>query len=241
MSPPDTAWKTLPHGPIEPLAENLWRVEGELPKMRLRRCMVIVRLRCGELLLHSAVALDEAGMEALEALGRPTSLVVPNGWHRLDAARYKARYPDLQVICPAAARERVEQVVAVDATYEDRLQPYPDDDTVRLELLAPGGMEGAMLVRSQDGVSAVFADALFNLPHQPGIFWFVYGRLLGATGGPRITLIGRIMMAFTRTGRPTRAWMKRIADQEPLVRLVPCHGQVVSATAAAVLHGVAAG
>ena len=113
-------WQVLPHGDLVPLAENLWRVEGELPKMELRRCMTVARTSGGELALHSAIAMDEAHMAELEALGTPTFLIVPNGWHCLDAARYKARYPDLKVICPKQARKLVERKVqSVSGTYED--------------------------------------------------------------------------------------------------------------------------
>ena len=35
-------WKVLPHHPIEKLEPNLWRVEGTVPKMPLRRVMTLV-------------------------------------------------------------------------------------------------------------------------------------------------------------------------------------------------------
>ena len=53
-------------------------------------------------------------------------LVVPNGFHRLDAKVMKDRYPALRVFCPAGGRKKVEQVVKVDGTYADA----PKDDDV---------------------------------------------------------------------------------------------------------------
>lgn len=240
MADDPKTWLVLPHDPMEQLADNLWRVEGEVPNMQLRRVMTVVRLASGDLVLHSAIAMDDAGMEALEELGRPAFLVVPNGWHRLDAARYKARYPDLKVVCPAGARRSVGKVVPVDHDYGDLPQPEADDDTVRFAHFGERKQaEGAMLVRSPDGVSVVFADTLFNLPHQPGCVWFFYGRVMGSSGGPKVTLIGRLMLLFTRTGKQTRAWMERTAETEPVVRLIPGHGQVVTQDAAATLKTVA--
>ena len=61
----DDAWKVLEHGPIVKLAENLWWVSGSVPNMTLRRTMAVVRLRDGDLLLHSAIAMDEAAMREL--------------------------------------------------------------------------------------------------------------------------------------------------------------------------------
>ncbi|MCA9494130.1 MAG: hypothetical protein KC621_29585 [Myxococcales bacterium] len=235
----ETDWEVLPHGEIVQLAENLWRVEGALPNMDLERCMVMARTSTGELVLHSAIAMDEAHMAQLEALGRPAWLVVPNGWHRLDAPRYKARYPDLKVVCPEKARKNVADKVAVDGTYAD----FPSLDaegTVRLEHIdAERAMEGVMSVRSADGTSLVFADSLFNLPHRQGFFWFVYGRLLGSTGGPKVTLIGKLMMLFTRSAAPFRALMGRWLDEGSVVRLLPGHGNVVDTDVRAVLTTLA--
>ncbi|HET6581795.1 MAG TPA: hypothetical protein VFG69_00085, partial [Nannocystaceae bacterium] len=100
MAKIDDEWRVLEHGPIERLADNLWRVRGALPGMSLRRTMTIVRRRSGNLLIHSAIALNETAMRELEALGPPTELVVPNRGHRLDAPAYKKRYPNLRVYTP---------------------------------------------------------------------------------------------------------------------------------------------
>jgi hypothetical protein len=63
-------WNVLNHGPLEKLADNLWRVEGALPGMSLRRTMTVVRRADGSLPLHSPIALDDERLRELEALGR---------------------------------------------------------------------------------------------------------------------------------------------------------------------------
>ena len=85
-------WKVDDHSPLHPLAENLWVVDGSIPNMQIRRWMVVARLQNRDLVIWNAIAMDEAGMAALEALGRPAHLVVPNGWHRMqDASRIDTR------------------------------------------------------------------------------------------------------------------------------------------------------
>jgi len=232
----DIAWVVLPHDPMVQLAENLWWVEGDLPNMSLRRAMTVARAPDGRLALHSAMALDAAGMAALEALGTPTWLIVPNGWHRLDAARYKARYPELLVVCPGRARGQVAKVVPVDFTYEE-LPELAEGLTVEA-FEAGRSMEGGLAVRSADGVTLVLTDSLFNLPHGRGFFWWFYGRVLGATGGPRITPITRTMLFFTRTKRGYRRWLARWAETGEVTRLIPGHGAVVH-EAAGVLRELA--
>ncbi len=235
----DTEWKVLQHDALEQVADNLWRVEGALPSGPIRRCMVVARLQNGQLVIHNGLALDEAGMEALEALGEPAFLVVPNGWHRLDAARYVARYPNLKVICPKGAQKRVSKKVSVHAHYGDCPQPDPNDDTVRFEHVPGlGNFEGAMLVKSGSETTLVMNDALFNLEHQKGFFWWVYGRLLGATGGPRVTLIGRLFLVKKKAAYG--AWLLEMSKLEGLRRVLVAHGDPIDENAGQVLEQVAA-
>src|SRR5690606_29845051 len=96
----------------------------------------------------------------VEALGPIRALIVPNGYHRLDAPAYAARYPEAKVYAPSGSRALVEKVVRVDGTLED----YPGDARLWFEPLAGvGDAEGTMLVRSEDGLSVVLNDAVFNM------------------------------------------------------------------------------
>src|SRR4051812_39875033 len=95
------------HGPLEQLANGVWRVRGTL-SMPLMRNMIVIRLKAGELLLHSVVALDEAGLQALRALGEVAYIVVPHGGHQLDTAFYRDRFPAAKILAPETARQEVE-------------------------------------------------------------------------------------------------------------------------------------
>jgi len=81
----NTSWVVLPHQPIDKLEPNLWRVQGTLRGMALKRVMTLIRLEDGRVVIHSAIPLEEQAMAEIEAWGNPAVLVVPNGWHRLDA------------------------------------------------------------------------------------------------------------------------------------------------------------
>jgi hypothetical protein len=115
--------KIYPHGMPEPLTEGVWWIRGTLG-FPLHRNMIVVRLPTGELLLHSVVALDDEGMQALEALGKPTYAIVPHFAHMMDIGFYKARYPELKVLAPAVHRRAVEQRVPVFGTVEDVLPQF---------------------------------------------------------------------------------------------------------------------
>ena len=71
LNMPDHAktWIALPHDPIRQLADNLWRVTGLLPATGFKRSMVIVRRTDDDLLIHSAMCLQDAEMKQIGANG----------------------------------------------------------------------------------------------------------------------------------------------------------------------------
>lgn len=231
----NSSWKALPHRPIEKLAENLWRVEGDIEKMPLKRVMTIAKRLDGDLVVHSAVALAPEAMAELDAWGKVRYIIVPNGWHRIDAKRFLERYPEARVYCPQGARPRAEQVVPVHGTYAD----FPIDATVSLTPLdGVGNQEGVMLVRSQDGVSVVFNDALFNMPHLPGFTGFVLRHITQSSGGLRVTRIAKLMLIKDR--RAFRSHIERLAATADLRRVIVSHHEMVSTDAAAALRAAVA-
>jgi len=221
-------WKVLSHGPIERLAENIWWVQGSLPGMSLKRVMTIVRLSDGRLVIHNAIALDDAGMKQIEEWGDPAFIVVPNGGHRLDAPAFKRRYPSLRVVAPKGSRARIEEVVNVDLTYEQ----FPEEASVRFEMLhGVGDAEGAMIVRSQDGVTVVLNDAVFNMDRKRDPLGFFFTTILGSAPGPRVSRLAKLI--FIKDKRALRSDLERLAATPDLQRLVVAHEKVASGASAA--------
>jgi len=234
MANANQEWRPLPHRPIEKLEENLWTVSGTLKGMPLRRVMTLVRLEDGRLLVHSAVALGETAMAEIEAWGTPSVLLVPNGYHRLDAPAYLARYPRLEVFCPRGARSRVEEVVRVDGAYE----AFDGGSTVHLEYLdGLGRAEGVMTVRSASGVSLVFNDALFNMPNGTGVTGFIFRYITASTGGPRVSRLFRWLAIKDKAA--FRADLERLADTPQLVRIIVSHHRMITELPAETLREVA--
>jgi hypothetical protein len=223
MATAQSEWKVLPHGPIEKLADNLWWVQGSLSAMSLKRVMTVVRLSDGRLVIHNAIAMGEDAMKALEDWGSPAFMIVPSAIHRLDAPAYKARYPGLRVIAPSGAREKVEKVVRVDMTYEQ----FPGDEAVRLETLQGlAAAEGAMIVRSPDGVSVVLNDAVFNMDRKRDPLGFLFTSILGSAPGPRVSRFAKLTLVKDK--RALKADLERLAGIADLKRLIVAHEKVAS-------------
>jgi hypothetical protein len=233
MPKPFDKWTVLPHGPIEKITENLWRVEARMPGAPFNRTMIVARAKDGKLVVHNAIALGDAEMKELEAWGTPSFLVVPNKGHRMDARIFKERYPTMRVIAPAASKAKVEEIVKVDATDADF-----GDDSVRYEVL--GGIdEGVLVVRSDSGTTLVFNDALMNMQSLPGFGGFMMG-LFGFTG-PKPKVSGPTRMFLVNDKQALRAELEKRASTPGLVRIEMAHGAPITASPAEALREAAAG
>ncbi|MCO4764174.1 MAG: hypothetical protein KC502_21865 [Myxococcales bacterium] len=210
------------HGPLVALASNLWLVRGSLPRGDLTRNMTVYRLPEGRLVVHSAVALNEAGMASLDALGPVSFIIVPNGFHRLDAGRYKARYPDALVLAPKNVRKAAEKVVPVDGLCEAVLPP------LGIQCIQPGGIKAVELAYElpiEGGVALVVADLLFNHQHMSGFGgWFL--KTIGSTGFFGMTGIGRMLML--KDSALFKAWLREQAERADLQMICVAHGDTIS-------------
>lgn len=222
-------WIVRPHGDIEILASNLWRVEGVMNAYN-RRVMVLARLADGRIVMHNAIALEDQAMAKIDAWGEVAAILVPNGLHRQDAFIMQKRYPRAKVYAPRGAMRAASKATPCAGSYGDA----PNDETVSLrEIEGIAEREGVMLVRSADGVAAVFCDTLLNVPKMSGFFGFML-HPTGMLSVPRAT-----SWWFAKDRQALQRDLLRVAEHEGLVRVIPGHGAVVVEDAAARLREAA--
>lgn len=223
-----TEKKILPHGAWQQLAENLWHIEGKLQLsggIPFTRCMVVIRLSDERLLIHNGVALQPAQMTELESWGEPAFLIVPSRFHRMDAAWYTARYPQLQVLCPSGARTEVETKVRVAGSYADWALLAGKTPEIELQHVAGcGDIEGVVVVKSVDGETLICNDLLFNLPHRlPGLLGWLFQLTGLMAAGLRLSRLIKWGML-----KDALALKQQFLDwsQRPIKRLIVAHGDV---------------
>jgi hypothetical protein len=220
MGQPFREWKVLPHGKLSQLDDNILTVVGEIrmPLMNLPRRMTVVRLNDGRLVVFSAIALDEDEMAALEAWGSPAYLIVPSDKHRLDARIWKDHYPQMQVVAPQGAREKVAETVPVDTT-----APRFDDPSVSF-MTVPGtrDREAALVVRTSKGTTLVLNDIVGNIRDASG----VGGWLLRVVGfaGKEAQVPKVVKMAMIEDTNALRAQLLQWSGIESLRRILVSHG-----------------
>lgn len=228
-------WTILPHGALDEIDDGILTVTGDIPMPlgNFPRRMTVVRLKGNRTAIFSAIAQPEDAMARIEAMGKPSILIVPNPGHRLDAKIWKDRYPDIRVLTPPAARDAVMDVVPVDATTD--ILDDPDSDFV----IVPGTQdrESAMVVRRLRRTTLITNDIIGNTQHVRGIGAQVMARLLRwGVSGPAVPRTARFFVK-DRAALATqlRAW----ADLPDLRRIIVSHGDPIDDDPAAVLRQLA--
>lgn len=234
------AWTLHPHGPLVRLEENLAVVDGDTPGAPIPRRMTVVRLEDRSLVIHSAIALEEEEMAALEEFGQPAYLIVPNGFHRYDARFYFERYRQLTVIAPHESTRRVEKVVPVTGGFE----LLPNDPSLSVEVLRGGKVGEAVLIVSSKSngetprESLVFNDMIFNVEQtQRGGAMAAFLKLVGSIGPARVTNIAK--MALVKNKGVLAEHLRELAARPNLARVIPAHGGIIDNEPGVVLKRIA--
>jgi hypothetical protein len=226
----------FPHGDLVPLADNLWWLKSAQKGMPLPRNMTVYRLASGDLVLHSVICLDAARMKALEALGTPRYMIVPNEGHRTDAPRYKARYPEIKVLAPSGSRAKIEEIIPVEALCEEVL---PD---LGITCLVPDGTkppkhELLYEVDVPGGKALVINDLLGNGPKLDGFMGAIFNLLGsgGVLGVPRI-----VGMMFVKDKAEVKKFLEGLAARE-WKAIAISHGDAITEDCAGHLKRAAEG
>lgn len=235
MTAPNTEWNVLPHGPMTEIEPGLRCVVGEIPMplMQLPRRMTVIRLHDGSLVIWSAIALDDAGMAGLEAFGRPAYLVVPSEHHRLDAAAWKKRFPDLQVIAPAGSREKIEEALRVDTCAPDFGDPEVRFSTVQ----GTRDEEAALIVRRTTGTTLVLNDIIGNIRHSEGFGGWVLRRM--GLAGDEAQIPTAVSLLIVKDKEALSRQLLEWSDIANLNRIVVSHGEVIEDHPQRTLHELA--
>jgi hypothetical protein len=217
-------WKILPRGRVKTVDDRIVTVEGEIPMPlgNFPRRMTVVGLSRNRSAIFSAIAVDEAAMREVEAVGKPAFLIVPNGHHRLDAAAWKKRYPKIKVLCPPGAKDKVGEAVPVDST--DDILGEKDVDFVIVA--GTGGAEAALVVRRERGTTLVVNDVIANVRNPRGLGAKAMARLFGF--GVRHPQVPRVVKrAMVKDRNVLARQLRRWAKLPGLVRVMPSHGDII--------------
>lgn len=220
-----------PHGRLTEILPDVFWVPGSirLPKspFQFSRNMVVLR-RDGKLTLVNTLRLDDAGLEALDALGEVEHVVRIAGFHGLDDAFYKDRYGAKVWVVKGQVYAR-----GFDNTKaEPKIYFHPDEQMeAGTELPVPGArlhvIEGAtpegVLWLDRDGGVLITGDALQNWDRADDYFNFVSGLMMRFMGFIKPLNVGP---GWLKQAKPKREHLAQLLDLE-FDKVLPCHGAPV--------------
>jgi hypothetical protein len=213
-------WKVLPHGKLAQVDDGLLTVTGDIrmPLVDFERRMTVARLRDGRLVVYSAIALDEDEMQALEGFGSMAFLVVPGDHHRRDVGIWKTRYPNVQVIAPPGALDKVQEVVAVDTDHD----AFEDPEVELVTVPGTDGHESALVIKRAAGTTIVVNDLIANMQKSGGFGGWLLARMGYAGDEPQIPTFAKKKLVDDADA--LAAQLRQWSDDPRLVRILPSHG-----------------
>jgi hypothetical protein len=223
MTAPFKSWTVLPHSDLITVDSNMLTVVGEIhmPLGDFPRRMTVVRLADERLVIYSAVSLDLDEMAQLEAFGTPAFLVVPSERHRLDAPSWKERYPTLVVIAASGVRDKVAEVVPVDASRID----FGDPKVRLIEVPGTENHELALEVESAGGTSLVVNEIIGDIHGVHGLKGWLLKKMGFAGDTPTVPAGPKIQ--FGNNLEDLADQFRRWAEIPDLKRILVSHGDII--------------
>lgn len=193
--------------------------------------MAVLRLRSGDLVLWSPVALNAGLRIEIEALGRIAYLIAPNSLHHVFLADWHRAFPDAPVFAPPGLREK-----RPDITFAGEIgaAPLPGwEGEIDVALLRNRITTEAVFFHRASR-TALFTDLLQQFP--PGWFrgWRALIARLDLMTQPAPAVPRKFRLGFTDR-RTARAALRQILDW-PVEKVLMAHGTPVTAQGRAFLE-----
>ncbi|OYW46025.1 MAG: hypothetical protein B7Z33_09635 [Sphingomonadales bacterium 12-68-11] len=207
---------------VEAIAPGLWCVNSHFPSMGFKGSvrMSVARGDDGALALYSPVAMTEADVAAIEALGPVAAIVAPNTFHYRWLRAAAELFPAARVFVPEGLEAKIGAVPRAETMTRATPPALPpgiahfifDRHAIRETALFHG--ESRTLVTS---------DLLYNYQREHGAGEKAMFGLLGCYGSPKVVFYHRFALQdkaqVAELIAQVEAWRPR--------RIVMCHGRIV--------------
>ncbi len=206
---------------LRQLDTNLWVLDKpfHIPGAELGVRMTVVRLKSGDLWVHSPVRTNPEQRAAIDQLGRVAHIVAPSKVHHLFAPEFKSCYPEARLyVAPGLAQKN--RALLNSEPLTDRPPTAWGGEFEQVQLAgAPSVNETVFL----HGRTLIVTDLVFNYVDAEGFGTRLFLRLDGALGGLKVS---RIMRLVLRDKAAARASIERVLAWD-FDRIIVSHGEVL--------------
>jgi hypothetical protein len=211
---------------LKRIDEGLWGCERAFSTLGVQSSlrMVIIRLKSGDLFLHSPVALNDELRRELSDIGHVRHLVAPNMAHHLFIAPYAEAFPDAILWGAPGLAEKKPKLPLHRVLGEGSVPPWSEE----LDQLVVDGIpqtnEVVFLHRASG--SLILTDLAIHFPHSRQANWWTrtmlkLQKVYDCPPGP-----SAFMKRLTRDESALRASIDRMLGWD-FDRLVLTHGDIV--------------
>jgi len=200
--------------------------------------MTVVRLKNGDLFLHSPIAFDAGLAERLRAMGTVRHLVSPNQFHYAHIGEWARAFPDAVTWASPRVRARA-RARGVDVQFKRDLPMDPPDEWRNDidQTVVPGGYFGEFVFFHKHSKTLMLTDTIFNLePDKIGQPWRFAAWLTGMSY-PNGGIFFGMRLPLLLQKRKTRAAVDKMLAWEP-ERIILSHGRCFETNGSAVLRRV---
>ncbi|HYA35489.1 MAG TPA: DUF4336 domain-containing protein [Candidatus Binataceae bacterium] len=206
------------------IAPNLW--VSERPQtfygLELGTRMTVIRLRSGDLWVHSPVALDSSIRAEVDSIGAIRFIIAPNRFHHLYAGQWRAAYPDARMFA-APGLDTKRKDLKFDSVLNDDGPPEWRDQIDQLVFRAFAPLNEVVFC-DRASATLIFTDLMFNITRSESVVARALLRLDGAFAEPAVPRSFRALIRWRRYA--ARQALERIMSWN-FDRLIVAHGDIV--------------
>jgi hypothetical protein len=200
--------------------------------------MTVVRLKNGDLFLHSPIAFEATLAGRLQSIGRIGHLVSPNQFHYAHIGEWSRAFPDAVTWASPGVRTRARARGIVVQFTTDLGAQAPDEWRNEIgQTVIPGGIFGEIIFFHKLSKTIILADTILNLEldklRQP---WRFAAWLTGMYY-PKGQLFFGMRLPLLLQRRKTRAAVEKMLSWQP-ERIILSHGRCFETNGDMVLRRV---
>ncbi len=207
---------------LENIAPNVWCVSAHHRFLgaHIDTRMTIIKLRNGDLWIHSPVQLDEDDLHQIKMLGKVQYIVCPNLYHHMYVASAIGYFPDAILVAPKKLYKKRADI-AFDVELNEKINaPWKDE-------LAPFEIKGSLLNETvffhHESQTLISSDLVENFKSSEHFYTKLYLKLMGLEN--RITWAVPLRLLYWNRAR-ARTCINKIYEL-PINNLIVAHGNNV--------------
>ena len=206
------------------LSENLWIAEAPQKVMGFDfgTRMTVIRLRSGDLLLHSPIPINNSLKAELDDIGKVKYLIGSNRFHHLYIGGCMESFPQAEAWGAPGLPEKRKDIKFTGVI--ESATVFGSGGEVQHMLFEGMPVMNEVVFYHPESRTLIVSDMLFNFPKDVSFGFGLFLRLFGLYGGPCLSWLERLFLIKDR-GKARESAEKVLAMD--FDRVVLAHGDII--------------